>query len=699
MAAETRKLQVIARIRPESSDVSDEGKVASSLRVEGNNKIFIQDSSHSSQYEYDRVYDAKSSTTQLYKESIEQTIANKFYTGNNYVVIAYGSTGAGKTHTLYGDKNESEGIVHKAVETIFNKLEANKMNQKYILTMSVYQLNGTAILDLLNPQPKIQYVPTAHRYLRTVIEGLAQIEINNVEQCLTYIKQSIQVKQQLDLRNINTQQGGANKSHIFIDFNLEIIEKDNASVIKSSLLRFALLAGSGGANLKFNPGLQSFNKVIDFLSADKDSSLINFNQNPLTQLLEVGLGGGNSITSIILFLNPALEGGSAVQATLSDCIHTLELGEKCRKIKNSTKINKNPLNANIRELREEIKKLRGKLNLAQPGQYLHDLNPNDIKQLKNLNGQLELLKQQTWEKKREKSRLFVEKRKENLESEGLSALMQEEVNIPENILNQSKNLLNNVVQAKLAIEETLFELTEARHKYKEITENQGNNSENINLGHLSAAINELDERYRSQQQEVDSIQEEYKKILHKISTIEARQRKIFTINKDYNQLDALNKRNEFSEMKKEIDNDSNYIQAIQLLNNNTENTQNIIRQRFAESNPSDSDANLTELRDETVKLIEDLRVQSEYNKRLEFERDLLWAKLIENQYKNNVEFNRYQEHLYFIFKNYRQHYQEQKISVENKYRELLDNAVKDALKLAEENNKLKLQLENRHKHL
>lgn len=72
---------------------------------------------------------------------------------------------------------------------------------------------------------------------------------------------------------------------------------------------------------------------------------------------------------------------------------------------------------------------------------------------------------------------------------------------------------------------------------------------------------------------------------------------------------------------------------------------------------------------------------------------------MESHFKRDVQLTRYQEHMFFIFRNYRSHFDEQKERMETRYRELLENSVKDALKLSEENQKLRAQLDARLKQI
>jgi hypothetical protein len=77
----------------------------------------------------------------------------------------------------------------------------------------------------------------------------------------------------------------------------------------------------------------------------------------------------------------------------------------------------------------------------------------------------------------------------------------------------------------------------------------------------------------------------------------------------------------------------------------------------------------------------------------------LWGRLIEGRFKHELGLSRLQEHMFFVFRHYRSHFDEQKDRMEQRYRELLESAVKDALKLSEENNKLRAQLDARLKQI
>ena len=743
---ETNKIQVYCRIRPSSEN---EDFSSSPSSIENNNSVYRLDSNNTRlsindinnnnfthTFQFDSILSPSSNNSSYYSSCIEGLINNKYLNGINTTIIGYGSTGSGKQHTFFGDNNNNnkinksidnnneKGILFSSIDTIFDKIEQKTMNTKTLLLFSCFVLNNNnSIIDLLTPNTKqllsIESNNTHYnRSLGLTIENLSKIEIKTKEEAKQLLLQTINIKNELDLRFINTNIGGGNKSHLFFDFQLESCEKANPNIFTVSLLRFCLLAGSGGVNLKFNTGLQSINKIVDLLANQQLVYSNQYQSHPLTQLLEMGIGGINSVTAILLFINPpsssslssSSSSSSSSSVLLSDSLHTLQFGSKCNRIKTESKINRFPYLQSIREIREEIKKIRGKLELNNISELIHDIQQKDIEKLKLLNKQLENQKKQGWEKKREESRKIIEKRKEILKEEGLLRIIEnnnnkeggegneEEKEIPFSLLNQSKNLLNTIVSGKLAIEETEKELKEKRIFYKELIEKEENNNQNQQnkeeeKEELNKEINELIERERNQRIEVDLIVEDYKKILIKIQTIQAKTRKSLLFNNNQNQnqeYNNINKSDTFEEMKKTIENDVDYLNQINQLNENTIKATQIINSRFSSTENE-------ELREETIKLLNDLNQQSQYNKQLEYERDLLWAKLIEGQIKNQLSFQQFQSHLFTIFQQYRNHFENKKIEMEKKYKEIIENSVRDALKLNEENQKLKLLLENKNK--
>lgn len=64
---------------------------------------------------------------------------------------------------------------------------------------------------------------------------------------------------------------------------------------------------------------------------------------------------------------------------------------------------------------------------------------------------------------------------------------------------------------------------------------------------------------------------------------------------------------------------------------------------------------------------------------IKWERDYFMGKLLENEIRNKVTLEKLQDSMLLMFKEYRRHFEEQKTKLETHYRNLLDDAVHDAL--------------------
>lgn len=638
-------------------------------------------------FDNDVAYDSRGTNAQLYSEQVEPLV-QRVIGGYNSTVIAYGAGRSGKTYTLFGGNNE-DGIVDSAAESLFNRLESMSGSCKALVTLSVFDVYNAQIIDLLCPNSKAGLTLLEHRSQGAVIDGLAELVATNAKDASLLVKQAMAVHDALEARMTNQ----LGKPHTFIDVKVEVIEHDNPSTIRYATLRFVTPAGSGGVSLKFNQGLQALGKVVEALAAEKEPWNVPYASSRLTRLLETSLGG-NALTLWITTLDSALR-------SAPDSLHALEMGDKLRRIKNVARVNKNTIVATIRELREEIKKARGKLQLTQPGTYMHDIDPAQLKILKQLISELERIKGHTWEKKQQRSSASHEARRQALEQEGLLYTLADsrDVDIPEQLLSSSRTLLSAIVAARAALDDQEAELTEKRGLFKlrldalqrkaaEASSASSSASSSSGaavpsvaeltksdekLTKLDRAVTEIDERVRQGKSELQHLEDEYRKALTKIATIESKQRKLFLIGKDAAGLERLNKAQEWSTMKRDMESDRQLEQVIAMIASNTATQKQALQ----------SSADPVALKEAALQTMDSLREATEsvsgklstfctqlstlvflallltlacatvvvlraQSKRLEWERDALWGRLIESKFKHEVAMTRYQEHMFFV---------------------------------------------------
>lgn len=611
-------------------------------------RVIVNEKGQPRVFDTDAAYDRSATNEQIYNDQIEP-IVQRVLSGYNSFVVTYGAGRTGKSFTFLGSSS-SVGLIDQASDALFQRLESQSGSTKAFVTISVFDVYNAMIIDLLNPNTKTGLNLLEHRSFGCLVENVAELECTNTNEVKSYVKQAMAVHDVLELRMTNQ----LGKPHTFIDLHIELIENDNPSTIKFSTLRFCSPAGSGGVSLKFNQGLQALNKVVDALASEKESWNIPYASSRLTRLLEPGLGG-NAFTLWITNLDSS-------ERSVPETCHSLEVGEKLKKIKNTIRVNKNTIMSTIRELREEIKKARGKLQLTQPGTYMHDIDPQQLKNLKQLITELERIKSQTWDKKRQRSIAFNETRRISLESEGLLYTLLESGNetsdVPEQMLQSSKTLLTSIVSQKALCDDSESEVAEKRNLFKlrcetvkkKLIESGGGGGvgaattiqdlvrSDEKLQKLERSLNESDDKYRSNQLDLTKMEEEYRKLLTKISTIEAKQRKIFLMGKDAAGLERLNKSQEWSTMKRDMDTDRTLNDVLSMIHSNTESQKSQLQ----------SSQDVGQLKDAAINTLESLRETTEQAKRLEWERDALWGRLIESQFKNEVQMTRYQEHMFFV---------------------------------------------------
>lgn len=168
----------------------------------------------------------------------------------------------------------------------------------------------------------------------------------------------------------------SSRSHSIFTINVEMCEKDQndgEEHYRLGKLNLVDLAGSerqsktGAAGdrlkeaTKINLSLSALGNVISAL-VDGKSKHVPYRDSKLTRLLQDSLGG-NTKTLMIAAISPA---GDNYDETLS----TLRYANRAKNIKNKPKINEDPKDAMLRELQDEIKRLKdqlaGKVSVPMP---------------------------------------------------------------------------------------------------------------------------------------------------------------------------------------------------------------------------------------------------------------------------------------------------------------------------------------------
>ena len=88
--------------------------------LEGKKNPDVLHRSKEQRFYFDRIFNPKASTQQVYERTCSQLI-DSVVKGFNACVFAYGTTGSGKTYTMTGTQ-ETPGIMYLILEDMFNKI-------------------------------------------------------------------------------------------------------------------------------------------------------------------------------------------------------------------------------------------------------------------------------------------------------------------------------------------------------------------------------------------------------------------------------------------------------------------------------------------------------------------------------------------------------------------------------------------------
>ncbi|KAF8817794.1 kinesin motor domain-containing protein [Cardiosporidium cionae] len=314
--------------------------------------------------------DAKYADQQRVFEDLGQEVITNAWEGYNAALFAYGQTGSGKSYSMIGYE-PNRGIVVRVCEELFRRI-ADKKNEhiQYQVIVSMLEIYNEQVQDLLiSPS---QRVPGGLKIRRSPTCGYI------VQDITKHSVDSFQAIEQKMNEGTNNRTIGAtqmnatsSRAHTLLNIAFKQLIFDGATGKpvrqKTSDINLVDLAGSErtgatgatGVRLKegcaINQSLTSLGNVISLL-ADKSAGKLNaqyvipYRESALTKILENTLGG-NSKTAMIAALSPA-----AINFT--ETLSTLRYADRVKQIKTYAKVNENPMEKLVRELKEEIERLK-----------------------------------------------------------------------------------------------------------------------------------------------------------------------------------------------------------------------------------------------------------------------------------------------------------------------------------------------------
>ncbi|XP_037324680.1 kinesin-like protein KIF1A isoform X24 [Pungitius pungitius] len=376
-------VKVAVRVRPfNSREIGKESKCI--IQMSGNTTTIVnpKQAKDNKSFNFDYSYWSHTSPedinyasqVQVYKDIGDEMLLHAFE-GYNVCIFAYGQTGAGKSYTMMGkqDVKDQQGIIPLLCEDLFTKFNDNADNSmSYSVEVSYMEIYCERVRDLLNPKNKGNLRVREHPLMGPYVEDLSKLAVTSYND-IQDLMDSGNKARTVAATNMNET---SSRSHAV--FNIIFTQKrhdaetDNTSekVSKISLVDLAGSeradsTGAKGTRLKeganINKSLTTLGKVISAL-AEVDSgsnknkkkkkveSFIPYRDSVLTWLLRENLGG-NSRTAMIAALSPA-------DINYDETLSTLRYADRAKQIRCNAVINEDPNNRLVRELKEEVSRLK-----------------------------------------------------------------------------------------------------------------------------------------------------------------------------------------------------------------------------------------------------------------------------------------------------------------------------------------------------
>ena len=295
-----------------------------------------------SKYHFDHVFSPAASQAEVYR-TVASPLIDNIMVGINACVIAYGQTGAGKTHTVFGPSTDAVrvtaedarelGVIPRAAHDIFERVERDKGRFEYKVYVTYMQVYLDGIYDLIgnghrsgrtpsrkegkdNLNKPLQTLKIREHNGKPYVEGLSVHRVTSAHQILALLQKGARKK----VVAATTMNQGSSRSHAVFQVMVDKEDKHGGrGRMLSSKFTCVDLAGSERASKTHPTGVQlketkSINKSLCALGntiaalsdrgvAKNKNLFVPWRDSKLTHLLCDALSG-NSCVSLVVNVAP-----------------------------------------------------------------------------------------------------------------------------------------------------------------------------------------------------------------------------------------------------------------------------------------------------------------------------------------------------------------------------------------------------------
>lgn len=451
-------------------------------------------------------------TQQFIYDDCARPIVDAVLEGFNGTLFAYGQTGTGKTYTMEGivDSEKDKGIILHAFDHIFAHISSVK-DREFLVRASFLQIYMEDVFDLLGDPKKKLHVRQLNDDVSVV--GLSSHIVKNPEE-ITKLLMAGKLNRATGATAMNQE---SSRSHSVFTIIVEQSSEERGT--RMGKLHLVDLAGSerlgkteatgdrAKEGAKINQSLLELGNVISALVTGKKH--VSYRNSKLTQILQDSLGG-NSKTCMIATLGPA-------SYNYDETNSTLLYATRAKDIKNAPRINEDPKDALLGQLRDRIAELKKQLEAQQANAGINGLDNNsELKEIEEKHKkQLEELmaKKNVNEEERQKAKQalneeYERQKKIREESQGLKDKIKQ---MEESVLVGGENLVDKAKQQEEEIRAHESKIRRQQEEQRRLEEKKKQQEEQILL---------VEKKYTSMSQELTEKSEKIEKLKPLIKHLE-----------------------------------------------------------------------------------------------------------------------------------------------------------------------------------
>jgi len=370
-------IRVYCRFRPMVKRELEKGDTAiltkkDSMHVEITRPPPLNDTKN---FQFEAVFDGDSTQEAVFADC--QDLIQSAVDGYNVTVFAYGQTGAGKTHTMYGSP-ELPGLAPRTIASLFKLVRAQEKGggKKFTVKFYMIEVYKQDILDLLgDPKTQKKSLEVKKDLGRGImyVDGVIEHTVNSPEELEALMKEG-ESKRHVAATKMN---GASSRSHLVLSIIVEGKVQETQAVIYGKVT-LCDLAGSErpkksevvGDGLKeaieINKSLSALGDVVEALC--KGAKSVPYRNHKLTMLMQDSLGGS---AKCLMFVNCSPASSNAEETTMS-----LTWANRARKVTNDVK--RNVDTKEVARLKQVIKMMSAAHTVEEGGKTEDANDANDL---------------------------------------------------------------------------------------------------------------------------------------------------------------------------------------------------------------------------------------------------------------------------------------------------------------------------------